>query len=264
MPLRIVAIIQARRSSTRLPDKVLLDIGGKPMLSRVVERARRARLLDEVVIATSLDPPDNAIEALCQERGYPCYRGSLNDVLDRYYQAARLYHAQVIVRLTGDCPLVDPGLIDELVGKFLGGRVELPLPYDFAANRLPPPWHRTYPIGLDVEVCTFQALEKAWEDGDQPRHREHVMPYLYEQAGRFRVLVIDHDPDYGSLRWTVDTPADLELVRQIYARLGGKDDFTWLEVLSLFQREPQLAEVNARLQQKDYREIETPSRGGDA
>jgi spore coat polysaccharide biosynthesis protein SpsF len=261
---RIVAIIQARRSSTRLPDKVLLDIGGKPMLARVVERARRARRLDEVVVATSVDPLDGAIEALCLEYGYPCYRGSLHDVLDRYYQAARWYHAQVVVRLTGDCPLIDPGLIDEVVDKFLGNQVDQALPYDFAANRLPPPWHRTFPIGLDVEMCTFQALEIAWKEGNLPYQREHVMPYLYEQESRFRVLVINHEPDYGDLRWTVDTPADLELARQIYARFSNKDDFTWLEVLSLFAREPQLAEINAQARQKDYRQVETPSRGEDA
>ncbi len=234
----------------------MLDIGGEPMLARVVGRARRARLLDEVVVATSLDPQDEAITALCREHGYPCCRGSLDDVLDRFYQAARLYKAEVAVRLTGDCPLIDPGLIDELVKKFLGNSPEIALPYDFAANRLPPPWHRTYPIGLDVEVCTFQALEKAWKEGDQPRHREHVMPYLYEQEGRFRVLVVDHDPDYGSLRWTVDTPQDLELARQIYARFSPRDDFSWLEVLSLFEREPELALINDQSLQKDYRDTE--------
>ena len=263
---RTVAIIQARRMSTRLPDKVLLDIGGKPMLTRVVERTRRARLLDEVVVATSTEAVDTGIEILCRERGYPCFRGSLQDVLDRYYQAACLYQAQVIVRLTADCPMIDPGLIDELVEQYLGGvdavegKVDFPFPYDFAANRLPPPWHRTYPIGLDAEVCSFQALERAWKEGSLPQHREHVMPYLYEEAGRFRVLVLNHDPDYGNMRWTVDTPADLEFAREIYARFDGKDDFTWLDVLSLVQREPQLAEINAQMHQKDYRETDRRSR----
>jgi spore coat polysaccharide biosynthesis protein SpsF len=270
MHLRTVAIIQARRTSTRLPDKVLLDIGGKPMLTRVVERTRRARLLDEVVVATSLDPIDTAIEDLCKEHGYPCFRGSLQDVLDRYYQAASLHRAQVVVRLTGDCPVIDPGLIDDLVRQFLGDvgsvdrELEFPFPYDFAANRLPPPWHRTYPIGLDAEVCTFQALERAWKEGSLPRHREHVMPYLYEEEGRFRVLVLNHEPDYGTMRWTVDTPADLEFARQIYARFGNRDDFTWLDVLSLVQSEPQLAEINAQTLQKDYHETEHPLRGSHA
>jgi spore coat polysaccharide biosynthesis protein SpsF len=263
---KVVGIIQARRSSSRLPDKVLLDIGGKPMLVRVADRAGRARLLDEVLIATTNDPVDAAIEGLCHEHGYQCFRGSLHDVLDRYYQAALLHHAQVVVRLTGDCPLIDPGLIDELTSKFLGGAnfVEelqgFSFQYDFATNRLPPPWHRTYPIGLDVEMCTFQALERAWREGRLPYHREHVMPYLYEEEGRFRVLVVDHDPDYGNLRWAVDTPADLELARQVYARFDGKDDFTWLDVVALFQREPQLAEINSQDRQKDYREAEIDPR----
>jgi spore coat polysaccharide biosynthesis protein SpsF len=267
---RIVAIVQARRSSTRLPDKVLLDIAGKPMLARVVERTRRAQQLDEVVVATSTDPADEAIETLCTQRGYPCYRGSLQDVLDRIYQAALSFRAQVVVRLTGDCPLIDAGLIDDLLVQFLGenqsaaGPAEYSYPYDFAANRLPPPWHRTYPIGLDVEVCTFQALERAWKEASLPYQREHVMPYLYEQEGRFRVLVVNHDPDYGDLRWTVDTPADLEMARQVYARFAGRDDFTWLDVLALFQREPQLAEINSQARQKDYREAEKPAPGGHA
>ncbi len=230
------------------------------MLAHVVERARRARLLDEVVVATTSDPADEAIALLCQERGYPCYRGSLHDVLDRYYQAARLFDAQVIVRLTGDCPMIDPDLIDQVVGAFLGesgkSASNAALPYDFAANRLPPPWHRTFPIGLDVEVCTRQALERAWREGKETRHREHVMPYLYEEEGRFRILIVDHDPDYGDLRWTVDTPADLELARQVFARLGGGDDFSWLDVLALFKREPQLALINSQSQQKDYHQVE--------
>lgn len=267
---KVVAIIQARRSSSRLPDKVLLDIAGKPMLVRVVERARRAISLDEVVVATTLDPADAAIERLCLEHGYPCYRGSLPDVLDRYYQAARQHHADVVVRLTGDCPLIDPGLIDELITAFLGPARSSQepsgeaYPYDFAANRLPPPWHRTYPIGLDVEVCTFKALERAWKEGKLPHHREHVMPFFYEEPGRFRVLVLDHDPDYGSYRWAVDTQEDLELARQVYDRFGGKDDFTWEQALDLFKRDPQLIEINAQSHQKDFREVEGRSREGHA
>jgi len=258
MHARTIAIIQARMGSSRLPGKVLLDIAGQPMLARVVERAQRAETLDGVAVATTTDPADDAVKNLCIERGYSCYRGSLHDVLDRYYQAARILNAEIIVRLTADCPLIDAGVIDETVNAFLGIAINQPLmamhnsqfPYDFAANRLPPPWHRTYPVGLDVEVCTFQALERAWKETSKPHHREHVMPYLYEEKGRFRVLLVNHDPDYGSLRWTVDTSEDLELVRQIYARFPGRDDFTWLEVLALFEREPELALINAQVQHK--------------
>lgn len=247
---RTVAIIQARMSSKRLPGKVLLDIGGQPMLVRVVERTRRATLVDQVVVATTLEPADDAIQRLCEARGYPYFRGSLLDVLDRYYQAALTFRAEVIVRITADCPLIDPAVVDHTLREFFASGV------DFAANRLPPPWKRTYPIGLDTEVCTFAALERAWREAHLPRHREHVMPYLYEEEGRFRTLLVNHDPDYGHLRWTVDTAEDLELVRRIYAHFNGRDDFSWLEVLALIQQYPELTQINAHVQHKTYQDTE--------
>ena len=264
---RTVAIIQARTGSSRLPDKVLLDLSGQPVLVRVVERTRRARSLDETIVATSLEAADSAIENLCRQRGYPCFRGSLHDVLDRYYQAARRFEAAVIVRITADCPLIDPQVIDETVEKFRQSQV------DFAANRLPPPWHRTYPIGLDVEVCTFDALERAWREANQPFQREHVMPYLYEGSPEekvistkdllfrsprgFRVLLVNHDPDYGMLRWAVDTSQDLEAMRQVYAHFDGKDDFSWEDVLQLYQQKPELAQINADVRHKSLYEVDS-------
>jgi spore coat polysaccharide biosynthesis protein SpsF len=255
------AIVQARFAASRLPGKVLLDIAGQPMLVQVVERTRRAKRLNGVVVATSTDPADDAVAMLCAERGYLCYRGSLHDVLDRFYGAACMVRADVIARITADCPVMDPEVIDETLGAFLDATGDRP---DFAATRLPPPWHRTYPIGLDVEVCSFQALERAWKEGDQPHHREHVMPYLYEQAGRFRVRVLDLDSDYGSLRWTVDTPEDLALVREIYARLGGRNDFSWREVLALFQQEPELARMNIQVKAKVFSEVDQRREAGNA
>jgi spore coat polysaccharide biosynthesis protein SpsF len=269
-PLKTVAIIQARMASSRLPGKVLLDIAGRPMLAWVVERARQAKAVDQVVVATTRDPSDDAVEEFCRERGYPTLRGSSQDVLDRIYQAAHTFDARVITRLTADCPLVDPGLIDATV------RAVKVDGYDFAANRLPPPWKRTYPIGLDVEVCTFQALERAWKEAGQPHQREHVMPYLYENepavdslthkvinlgvdpANRrgFKVLLLNHDPNYGALRWTVDTLEDLELLRQILPRLGGRDDYSWYDVLALFEREPELARINAGVVHKGFRDVD--------
>jgi len=256
---RTIAIIQARRAASRLPGKVLLDIGGAPMLARVVERTRRARTLSGAVVATTLDPGDDAIEALCQQRGYHCYRGSAFDVLDRYYQAASAFQADVVVRITADCPVIDPRVIDEVVTRFLspvegGGQSQH---WDFAANRLPPPWGRTYPIGLDTEVCTYDGLKTAWEEATLPHQREHVMPFFYEQPERFRILLVNYREDLGKLRWTVDTPEDLELLRQIYARFDGRDDFSWLEVLALFEREPELARLNATVPHKHYRQVDT-------
>lgn len=270
---RTVAIIQARMSSSRLPGKVLLDIGGQPMLARVVERTRLAQTLDKVVVATTGDPSDDPIAALCDQRGYPCYRGSLHDVLDRYYQSAKAFDAQVIVRVTADCPLIDPALIDRTVRAFWGqaensvsysvisspeslSNVDKNFPWDFAANRLPPPWGRTYPIGLDTEVCAFQALERAWKEADQPYQREHVMPYLYDH-GAFRVLLLNTEPDYGTMRWTVDTAEDLELVRKIYAHFDPRWDFSWQEVIELFKRQPSLAQINQQVQHKDFREVDS-------
>lgn len=243
---RIIVIIQARMSSTRLPGKVLKEIAGKPMLAWVVERARKAQTITDVIVATTTEPSDDPIVGFCAEMGYVCTRGSLNDVLDRFYQAARAHRADVIVRVTADCPLIDPAEIDHVVREYKRSGV------DFAANRLPPPFGRTYPIGLDTEVCSFAALERTWREAKEPYQREHVMPYIYEEPGRFNVLRVDHDPDYGDLRWTVDTPQDLELVRLIFARMAGREGFGWLDVLELFQREPELARLNAGGGQKFY------------
>ena len=264
---RCVAIIQGRMAASRLPGKVLLDISGKPMLVRVLERTRRAETVGEVLVATTTDPSDDPVVDFCQAHGYICFRGSQYDVLDRYYQAARSMQAEVVVRITADCPVIDPQLIDRTVTEFFQANA------DFAADRLPPPWHRTYPIGLDVEVVTFAGLERAWQQADQPHQREHVMPFFYEgiptdasvttqpvtiyrSPRGFRVVYLNHDRDFGSLRWTVDTSEDLELIRQVYQHFAGCDDFTWLDVLDLFQREPQLAQINAAVQHKAYNDLD--------
>lgn len=261
--------------ATRLPGKVLRDIAGRPMLLRVVERARRAVTLDQVAVATTVEPSDDPIAELCAHQGILCTRGSLHDVLDRYTQAARQLQADVIVRITADCPLIDPQLIDRTVQAFWG-QVQPPdrqlvpdgqvpaisgEPFDFAADRLPPPWRRTYPIGLDVEVCSRVGLETCWREAVELHHREHVMPYFYDHPERFRIVLVNHDEDYGSLRWTVDTPEDLELLQQIFAAFPGRDDFSWLEVLDLFKRTPELAAINAGTYHKDYREVDTRSGG---
>jgi spore coat polysaccharide biosynthesis protein SpsF len=286
---RTLAIIQARMASTRLPGKVLREIANQPMLVRVVERARRARAVDGVVVATTTEPADDAVARLCALRSYDCYRGSMHDVLDRYYQTASAFEAEVIVRITADCPLIDPGLIDLTVNMYLGKSTPIfvpsvadavrsvtspQYPLDFAANRLPPPWKRTYPIGLDTEVCTYAALQHAWKQADQPHQREHVMPYLYEtspvidsrelpseplplKSGQFRVLLVNHTHDYGHLRWTVDTPDDLLLVDQIFAHFEGHADFTWEDVLALIEARPELANINAAVQAKSAYDVDT-------
>ncbi len=273
MSCTVVAIIQARMASSRLPGKVLLDLAGQPMLQRVVARTSGAARVARVLVATTSDPSDDPVAAFCEAEGIAFTRGSQFDVLDRYYQAARQSAADVVVRVTADCPVIDPALIDAAVAALLGD----PAPggcaaaFDFVANRLPPPFHRSYPIGLDVEVCTFQALERAWQDGRAPVHREHVMPFLYEgvqlsavapelETGvsprGFRVALLNHVPDLGAYRWTVDTPEDLEFMRQLYARFAGRDDFSWEEVLQLVRREPSLAAINAAVQHKTLHDVD--------
>lgn len=247
---KVVAILQARMSSSRLPGKVLLDLGWRPVLSRMVERVRLTKRVDQVVVATTLDPSDDPIVELCQSEGVEVFRGSLPDVLDRYYQAALWYQADVIVRLTGDCPLVDPQLIDDVVEALIDRQV------DFACNRLPPPFSRTYPIGLDVEACTFSALERAWREAVEKKDREHVLPYLYEVPGRFKNAQLDHNEDLGHLRWTLDTPEDYTLLQEVIKRLDNRNDFSWHEVLELFNRDPALANRNQDIHHKSMYDVD--------
>ena len=248
--LKVACIIQARMAASRLPGKVLKDLGGQPVLAWVVARARRSELINEVVVATTTEPEDDQVASFCQEKGYPVYRGSMHDVLDRYYQAAKLHQVDVIVRVTADCPFIDPGMLASNIQTFL----DADPPLDFAANRIPN--DRTVPIGLDTEICTFSALETAWREATEPHHREHVMPFFYEHPERFNNLHIRHEPDFGHLRWTVDVAEDLDLLRKIVAHFDGRDDFSWKEVLALVKEKPELSEVNADVRHKDYREVD--------
>ena len=250
MKERVIAIIQARMSSTRLPGKVLQDLAGRPVLDRMVERVKLAKKVTETVVATTTDPLDQPIVDLCHQLKTPVFRGSLPDVLDRYYQCAVNYRADYVVRLTGDCPLIDPNLIDQVITALLDS------PLDFTCNRLPPPFSRTYPIGLDVEACTFQALENTWRNANAKHEREHVMPYLYEVPGRFRVKQLQNDVDYGGMRWTLDTPEDLELLREVIKRLGGRNDFSWRDVLELFLQDPNLSKINSEVRHKSMFDVE--------
>lgn len=248
--LRVVAIIQARMGSSRLPGKILMDIAGRSMLERVVERVRRATRVDEVVVATSVDPEDDQVALFCVRKGIPHSRGPNQDVLARYLDAANEHQADVIVRITADCPLMDPGVIDKTVAHFLSQGEEV----DFGSNRGKGAINRTYPIGMDVEVISCSALERAAIEASQDYEREHVTPYLYEVPGRFRTVSIDSGGDYGHLRWTVDTKEDLEFVRQIYLKLEENPNFGMDQVLELLRDEPALGDINAQVRQKSSRE----------
>ncbi|HUE99555.1 MAG TPA: glycosyltransferase family protein [Anaerolineales bacterium] len=293
MEPRVIAIIQGRMSSSRLPGKILADIAGQPMLQRVFMRTSRAATVTETIFATTTDPSDDPVAEYCDFSGIPFTRGNLYDVLDRYYQAAQLAKADVVIRVTADCPVIDPSLIDDAVNALWGRFDGMPDPLegldrplipdelvfaaDFVCNRLPPPFHRTYPIGLDVEVCTFAALERAWKESTETFHREHAMPYLYDgvelsavsrqlslgiSSRGFRVALLNHTTDFGDYRWTVDTQEDLEFMRQVYSRFDGRDDFTWKEVLDLVHHEPELMQINSNIKHKTLKDIDTRAKGG--
>ena len=239
---RVLGILQARVSSSRLPGKVLKPILGKPMLQHQLERVLRARSLDALVVATSTDPSDDPIVGLCAAAGVTCFRGSLDDVLDRFYQAAREYEPQHIVRLTGDCPLIDPEIIDRLVEFYLAGS------FDHAGNAVEP----MFPDGLDAEILTFAALESAWREASLPSHREHVTLFVHQQPNRFRIGSYKNDIDLSHLRWTVDEPEDFDLVERIYTALyPGKPDFTTADILDLLTRQPELSELNTGIRRND-------------
>lgn len=248
---RVVAIVQARMGSKRLPGKVLADLCGKPVLAWVVDRTRLAHRVADLVVATTTETGDDAVEEFCRRRGDRCFRGHPTDVLDRVVRAARELQAEVMVRITGDCPWIDPGLIDEAVDAF----VSADPPVALVVNRLP--WDRTYPIGTDVEVCSLACLETAHAEAHLAQQREHVMPFLYEHPDRFPFLHLRSDGDYGELRWTVDEEADLRLLREVCRRFPGREDFSWREVLAVFEHEPGLREWNAEVHHRGHQDAET-------
>lgn len=238
--MRAVAIIQARMGSTRLPGKVMMDLCGRPVLSRVVDRTLRAGLLNQVLVATTTEVADKVIVEHCWRWGWPCFRGSEGDVLDRYYQAALESKAEVVVRITSDCPLIDPGIIDQVVRELLEHEV------DYVSNTLPP---RTFPRGLDVEALSFEALARAWREDQNLAWREHVTPYIYEHPDRFRLRGVTNAIDYSHMRWTVDTAEDLAFVRLVYDYFGS-DTFSWKQVLQVLQENPEWQEINRHISQK--------------
>ncbi len=221
--------------STRLPGKVLTEIAGRPMLWHVVQRAKRAQRLDHAIVATSEKPEDDTVAAFCTESDIACFRGSEGDVLDRYYQAARKFiDATTIVRITADCPLVDPQVIDKVVETYQDG------PYDYVTNVLP----RTYPDGLDVEVFSLAALERAWSETGGPYPREHVTFYLREHPDLFRIGNVMHQVDLSAMRWTVDYPQDMHFVRTVYDHMID-GSFGLTDVLELLEAHPELIKINS-------------------
>lgn len=229
----ILAILQARMSSSRLPGKVMLPLAGAPMLARQIERLKRSRLIDRLVVATSDRDEDEGVAALASSVGVDSFRGSLENVLDRFYKAALPYRPKLVVRVTGDCPLADWEVIDGCISLAIEDG------YDYASNSLT----RTWPDGLDVEVFTFAALETAWREAKDPFELEHVTPFLHRHPERFKLGQYVNDIDRSDLRWTVDERSDYEFVGRIYDRLYPSNPaFTTEDVLNLLANDPTFQE----------------------
>jgi spore coat polysaccharide biosynthesis protein SpsF len=222
--------------STRLPGKVMADLMGKPLLTRVIERASAIPGIQRVVVATTTAERDRPLLDLARQCGAEAFAGSEDDVLDRYYQAACFFKADAICRLTADCPLLDPAVSARVLRRFEQGDV------DYACNTNPP----TFPDGLDTEVFSFAALERAWHEAQLTSEREHVTSYIWKNPTKFRLANVVNDVDLSALRWTVDEPQDLEFVRAVYNRLHseGLPPFGMIDVARLLEQGPGLRDIN--------------------
>lgn len=243
--MKRLAIIQARTGSTRLPGKVLMPLGGSTVLGCVVDRLLPARFVDEIVIATSTEKADDALERHAQELGVRVFRGSAQDVLARFYGAASAFRGETVIRITADCPLIDGTLIDAMLEAFAKtpGR-------DYLSNTL----ERTYPRGLDAEIFTIQGLEWVHREARAPYEREHVTPYFYQHPEIFTLHSYTNPDgmDYSQHRWTLDTPEDYAFLQALYDRCphSAPRDVKTTQVIALLEREPDIMQLNARVPQK--------------
>jgi len=231
----IVAVVQARMGSTRLPNKVLLPLGKKTIIEQVVDRSMSTKTIDKVVVATTTQEKDDKLAELCKKKGYIYYRGSVNDVLDRYYQAAKKAGAKHVVRITGDCPLVDPEIIDYVIGQYLKKKV------DYVSNSRP---STTYPDGLNVEVFSFKVLEKTWKEAKLQSEREHVTPYVWKNPKIFKLLEVKNDEDLSGHRWTIDEKDDYKLLKNIFDNVK---DLSMGGVVSYLNANPDVRKLNAKI-----------------
>lgn len=238
--MKIVAIVQARMGSTRLPNKVMMPIGGIPMIELLLKRLAQSRLLNQIVLATSVDKRNSPLVAHIQRLGFVCIQGSEKDVLERYLQAAHQAQADVIVRITGDCPLIDPVLVDEAIEIFKSSSV------DYLSNGVP----ATFPDGLDIEVFTLKALERAGNESSEEFDREHVTPYL-RRNGYFKTVALTHSEDLSGLRWTVDELADFDVVSKVFMHFSPNIYFRWQEILELQRKQPEIFFANQSIKRNE-------------
>lgn len=234
--MRTVAIVQARMGSTRFPNKVMSQVTGVPLIELLLWRLSLAKSLTQIVVSTSTDSRNDELVQHIERLGYQVFRGSEDDVLDRYYQTAKAFAADVIVRITGDCPLIDPTIVDQVVDMFVESGV------DYASNTSPP----TYPDGLDTEVFTMKSLAIAHTEATTVTQREHVTPFIKE-SGRFQTTNLRYASDFSHLRWTVDEPVDLEVVRDVFEHFAPRQEFNWTEVIQLSEARPDLFNRNQHL-----------------
>lgn len=240
---KIVVIVQARMSSRRLPGKVMLPLAGVPMLQRQLERLSRSRMITQRVVATTCNQEDDVIEALCRQMGVEIFRGSEDDVLDRYYRAAESVKADIVVRVTADCPMVDPALLDQVVQQFLQHAVA------YASNVGEQP---SYPNGFEVEVCAFDALATAWRDAQWRSEREHVTPYLIKHPELFPRVTQSSPINYASMRVTVDYAEDYAVVNDVFTALFvDNPDFSVGDVVSYIEKHPDVLAPNQHIQRND-------------
>lgn len=238
----IAAFVQARFSASRLPGKVLKTILGRPMLELQLERIRASRMIDRIVVVTSVRPEDDKIVDLCRRIGIDVFRGSLENVLDRFYQAAVAIKPDHIVRLTGDCPMIDMGVVDDMIRLYLEQRA------DYGTNCAPP----TYPDGLDAEVFSFQALHEAHQEAVLPSHLEHVTLFIESQPARFKIVSLSHSEDLSKLRWTVDEPEDFAFVKTVFEHLyPSNPHFNMQDILALLKAKPELIALNQRFMRNE-------------
>ncbi len=232
--MNTVAIIQARMGSTRLGGKVLKEISGKPVLLHLLSRLKHSQLIKKIVVATTTDKKDDIIAELVTGWGFEVFRGSENDLLDRYYQAAKRFNADPVIRVTSDCPLLDPKIVDQAIGAFLDGK------YDAVFMD-----ETTYPDGLGVAIYSFRALEKAWKEAKLPSEREHVGPYIEFHPEIFKIKILQYKDGIGYMRWTIDEEKDYLFIKEIYDRLYRENEIFHMEdILDVLKKEPELLEIN--------------------
>lgn len=241
--MRITVIIQARMGSSRLPEKVMLKICGKTVLEHVINRVKKAKLVDEIIIATTNEEFDDIIAREAVKCGVKYFKGSEDDVLSRYYYAAKENASDLVVRITSDCPLIDPHIIDEVIDFYLTND------YDIVTNAGNDVIQRTYPRGLDVETFSFAALEQAHNNAKEKYQREHVTPYIYENSEK--ICYYKNKVNYSKHRWTLDTEEDFELINIIYNNLyDGEYDFYFQDILDFVNNNPELIKINSHIEQK--------------